>query len=132
MSDTPGEPSPPTASAWDKAAVWTSASAALLAAITLALGLLGGIFVTEAEMRDALTVTETELREALTATETELREALAATETELREALAAAEQRITGEIRANTQRTDAQMEELRRYMLNHLDRQAAGAPSAPR
>ena len=109
MSDASGKPSPPTASAWDKAAVWISASAALLAGITWTLGLLGGIFVTEAEMRDALTATEAELREAL----------------------AAAEQRITGEIRANAQRTDAQMEELRRYMVNHLDRQAAGAPSAP-
>ncbi|MCY3844330.1 MAG: hypothetical protein OXH69_12415 [Acidobacteria bacterium] len=64
-------PSPPTFTAWDKAAVWISASAALL------------------------------------------------------------EQRITGEIRANTQRTDAQMEELHQYMVNHLDRQSAGAPSAP-
>lgn len=109
MPDTPGKPSPPTFTAWDKAAVWVSASAALLAGITLTLGLLGGIFVTEAELREALTVTEAELREAL----------------------AAAEQRITGEIRANTQRTDAQMEELRRYMVNHLDRQSAGAPSAP-
>ena len=60
-----------------------------------------------------------------------MREALTATEAELREALAAAEQRITGEIRANTQRTDAQMEELHQYMVNHLDRQSAGAPSAP-
>ena len=109
MSDTPGKPSPTTFSAWDKAAVWVSASAALLAGITLALGLLGGVFVTEAEMREALTATEAELREALTA----------------------AEQRITGAIRANTQRTDARMEELRRYMVNHLDRQSAGAPSAP-
>ena len=109
MSDAPGKPSPPIFSAWDKAAVWTSASAALLAGITLALGLLGGIFVTEAELREALTATEAELREAL----------------------AAAEQRITSEIRANTQRTDAQMEELRRYMVNHLDRQSAGASSAP-
>ena len=120
MSDTPGKPSPPTFSVWDKAAVWTSASAALLAGITLALGLLGGIFVTEAELREALTATEAEMREALTATEAEMREALAA-----------AEQRITGEIRAITQRTDAQMEELRRYMVNHLDRHSAGGPSAP-
>ena len=109
MPDTPGKPSPPTASAWDKAAVWASASAALLAGITLVLGLLGGVFITEAELREALTATEAELREAL----------------------AAAEQRITGEIRANTQRTDAQMEELRRYMVNHLDRHSVGAPSAP-
>ena len=94
MSDTAGKPPPPTATAWDKAAVWASASAALLAGITLALGLLGGVFVTEAEMRDALTATEAELREAL----------------------AAAEQRLTGEIRANTERTDAQTEELRRQM----------------
>ena len=119
MSDTPGKPPPPTASAWDRAAVRISASAALLAGITWTLGLLGGVFVTEAEMREALTATEAELREALTATEAELRDALAA-----------AEQRITGEIRANTQRTDARMEELRRYMVNHLDRQSPGAPSA--
>ena len=120
MSDVPGKPSPPIASAWDKAAVWTSASAALLAGITLAVGLLGGIFITDAEMQKALAATEAELQEALTATEAELRDALAA-----------AEQRITGEIRANTQRTDAQMEEFRRYMVNHLDRHSVGAPSAP-
>ena len=47
-------------------------------------------------------------------------------EDELREGLKATEDSIKSAIEASTQRTDAQMEELRGYIVNHLDRHATG------
>ena len=47
-------------------------------------------------------------------------------EDELREGLNATEDSIKSAIEASTQRTDAQMEELRGYIVNHLDRHATG------
>ena len=47
-------------------------------------------------------------------------------EDELREGLKATEDSIKSAIEASTQRTDAQMEELRCYIVNHLDRHATG------
>ena len=92
-----------------QAAAWSSIVAAALVALTLLLALMSD----------------------LVASETELRDALAASEAELRDDLAAAEERITGEIRAIAERTDAQMKELRGYMVNHLDRHSREAPAAP-
>ena len=107
-----------------QAAAWSSILAAALVALTLLLALMGDLVASETELRDALDTSEGELRGALDAIESELRN-------ELRTSLAAAEGRITSEIRATAARTDAQMKELRGYMVNHLDRQSAAASPAP-
>ena len=107
-----------------QAAAWSSITAAILVAFTLLLATVSDVVVTETELRDALAATETELRDALATTEAELRE-------ELRTALASTEQRITNQLRSDMARIDAQMEEFRRYMVNHLDRHAAGASPLP-
>ncbi len=51
-------------------------------------------------------------------------------EGELREALRDTEDRITEAINDSTEQTNAQMEELRGYIVNHLDRHPAGADPA--
>ena len=86
-------------------------AAAVVGGVMLALLLIGGIFV------DA-----TELHEALGATETELKTDLNGTEGRLKADLNAAEGRLTTAINASTEQTNAQMEELRGYIINHLDR----------
>ena len=45
--------------------------------------------------------------------------------------LKATEDRITNTIRESTSRTDGQMEELRGYIVSHLDRHATGAAQNP-
>ena len=91
-------------------------AAAVVGGVMLALLLIGGIFV------DA-----TELHDALGATETELKTDLNAAEGRLKADLSAAEGRLTTAINASTEQTNAQMEELRGYIINHLDRIATGA-----
>ena len=82
-------------------------AAAVVGGVMLVLLLIGGMFVDEAELRDALDATETELK------------------TELKADLSAAEGRITTAINESNNRTDAQMEELRGYIIDHMDRAAA-------
>ncbi len=86
-------------------------AAAIVGMVMLVLLLIGGIFVDG-----------NELQEALGATEIELKTDLNAAEGRLKTDLNAAEGRLTATINASTERTDAQMEELRGYIINHLDR----------
>ena len=78
-------------------------AAAVVGGVMLVLLLMGGMFVDEAELRDALDATETELKADLSA----------------------AEGRITTAINESNNRTDAQMEELRGYIIDHMDRAVA-------
>jgi hypothetical protein len=78
-------------------------AAAVVGGVMLVLLLIGGMFVDEAELRDALDATEADLKADLSA----------------------AEGRITTAINESNKRTDAQMEELRGYIIDHMDRAVA-------